>query len=221
MHLSDLYLACGCANGDPAAVEAFETSCLRPVRAPLARRGFAAAVIDEVQQVTRVRLLVAEEQPRIVAYSGSGSLGAWVRVVALREALAIVDDGKRAAGDAQLFDSVPDPAEDPELALLQSKYSAQFKDAFQQAIAGLSVRERSLFRLQVIDGLSGEEIGRIYGAHKATVNRWLAKARRALLADTRKILQRALGVEPFEIESILRLVDSQLELSLQRVLRSE
>jgi RNA polymerase sigma-70 factor (ECF subfamily) len=50
--------------------------------------------------------------------------------------------------------------------------------------------------------------------HRATIGRWLERARDAVLESTRAHLMDRLDVPSAEIESILRLVLSKLEISL-------
>ena len=87
---ADLYLACGCAGGDAAAVAGFE-ALLAPLRAQLARAGHDPAVVDDALQLVRYRLLVAtpERAAKIDTYRGQGSLAGWLRVVVLRQVRAL------------------------------------------------------------------------------------------------------------------------------------
>src|SRR5262245_35046638 len=89
LHGADLYLACACAAGDPAALAAFEARYMADVPSFLARVEHASAVIEDVSQLVRERLFVAADgkRPKILDYSGRGSLGSWLRVVTLRVAM--------------------------------------------------------------------------------------------------------------------------------------
>jgi RNA polymerase sigma-70 factor, ECF subfamily len=58
----------------------------------------------------------------------------------------------------------------------------------------------------------------MYGVSSRTVQRWLVDLREDLLSRTRDGLKSRLGLSPSELESLLGLVDSQLQLSLYRVL---
>ena len=63
-----------------------------------------------------------------------------------------------------------------------------------------------------------EQIGAIYRVHRATVARWIADARELLLHQTRELLSRRVRVSNDELESILWLIDSQMDVSLHRCL---
>ncbi len=67
-----------------------------------------------------------------------------------------------------------------------------------------------------MDGLNIDEIGAIYRVHRVTAYRWLEKARDALVKHTQKLLAAQLKVEKREFDSIMRLIRSQLHLSLVR-----
>jgi RNA polymerase sigma-70 factor (ECF subfamily) len=64
-----------------------------------------------------------------------------------------------------------------------------------------------------------EQIGRMEGTHKSTVSRWLARAREALFDEVRKRLKERLKVSASELDSLLGVLQSQLDLSLVRILR--
>ncbi len=157
LHAEDLYLACACAQGLPAACAAFDQQCLAQVPAWLSGRvppGVLAALAEEVQQALRERLLVAGPgaAPRIARYGGRGRLAAWVRISALRMA---VDLG-RARGER--FTEAREPAAldllgaapDPELDLMKARYRDDFEGAFRDALLALSAEQRNLLRLHLV-----------------------------------------------------------------------
>jgi RNA polymerase sigma-70 factor (ECF subfamily) len=120
--------------------------------------------------------------------------------------------------DDQALQRIASPQEEPWLAQLKQGYAKEFKEAFDQAMCGLEPRERNLLRQNVIDGLSIDEIGSLYGVHRATAARWLAKIRMALLEQTRRGLMQRLRVDETELDSMMRLARSQLHVSIHRFL---
>jgi RNA polymerase sigma-70 factor (ECF subfamily) len=102
--------------------------------------------------------------------------------------------------------------------MLKQKYREAFRQSFVEAVAALPPRERNLLRQNVIDGLSIDDLGKLYGAHRATAARWLAEARKELLAGTRVRLVERVGIPEDECDSIMRLVHSQLDVTLRRLL---
>jgi len=105
---------------------------------------------------------------------------------------------------------------DPELDYLKSKYAPQFREAFVAAITNLSVEERNALRFHYLDGLTLDETAAACHVHRATAARWLAHARESLLRDTRRLLLERTKLGHREVESMFRLVESQLDVSLRR-----
>ena len=68
--------------------------------------------------------------------------------------------------------------------------------------------------MYVIEGLAAETIGRMYQAHRATVARWIARAQKEVMVATRRALERELGLGRAEVDSLIRVVQSRLDLSL-------
>jgi RNA polymerase sigma-70 factor (ECF subfamily) len=214
---TDLWLACACAQGDEAAVATFTKTYLDPIF-PLP--GDLARLSNDVRQAASMKLLVSENgaPPRIVEYAGRGDLGSWVSVVALRIALTFVRKKARevAIDDRVLFD-VADRG-DAELEHLKRHYRLEFAEAFQHALGALRPRERNVLRQYHVDGLTMDQIARVYRVHRITVVRWIERARDELASETRKILVARLGIERAELDSIMRLIRSQVDISLRRYL---
>jgi RNA polymerase sigma-70 factor, ECF subfamily len=220
LHAADLYLACACEARLRGAVEAFERAYLGQVGAFLSRMRPSPDAVDEVRQVLREKLLVGKPgaAPKIAEYDGRGALASWVRVIALRAAIDLRRQGRRAADERG---PGPDGAAvtDPETRYLKSRYRAALDEAIRSAVRALGVEERELLRLHFVDGLTLERQAEILGVHRATVARRVAAARRALKDGARRRLRAGLGVSEAEADSVIRLVRSQLDLSLPGLLR--
>jgi len=225
MHCPDVYLACGCAAGDQAALAAFDQSVLGQSAPVLHRMGFSASQIDEALQVVRAKLLVAGEpgrQPMIASYAGRGALVGWVRTTARRTALSL-----RRNKDEQIGGMAPDrglehilPPADMELEYLKGRYQPEFKQAVEDAIASLDAEQLKILRLHYTDGLSIDRIGALLNVHRATAARWIRAASDAVRDETRRRLHERLRLSAGELDSLAGLVRSQLHLSLSRVLKT-
>lgn len=211
--LDDLYLACACLAGDPRALQVFEREVMPAIESALAR--WAPQIAADARQDLRSRILVdhAGRGPLLASYNGRGALRAWLRVIARREAgrtwraeaaLAEDDDG--------LFDALA-PDGDPALLVIKAEAAAAFKTAFVRALGELERRERTVLRLHVLDGLTIDEIAPLYGAHRATIARWITGAKQAVLGATRRALMHDLRLGPDEVDSLIRLVQSRIELT--------
>jgi len=223
MQTDDLYLACGCAAGDLGALAGFEDRCGSAIARAIASTGAPISERADLGQVVRQRLLVAPADggtPRIATYSARGSLPAWVRVVATREAARMLPRARRevAAGDDELAGLIAGD-DDPEVGYLKRLYRAEFKRAFHAAVEALDDRARLLLRQHTLDGLGIDRLATLHGVHRATAARWVEAAREAVLTGTQRELIRRLRLSRSELASVIRLIQSQLEVSLPRALR--
>jgi RNA polymerase sigma-70 factor, ECF subfamily len=226
LRLGDLFLACACAAGDDRALVIFDTEYGRDIDLAIARSGNVDLGKDEFRQLVRNKLFVARDEraPKIADYAGRGDLRSWVRVTALRMIVDIVRQragGKEIPTEADMLGAVPAPQDDPELEYIQRVYKNEFKDALQTAFTNLSARERNLLRHQVIHGLNIDQVGALYRVHRTTAFRWIEKARKALLRETRGALMKRLQVGSSEFLSIMRVVQGDLDVSVRRLLVSD
>jgi RNA polymerase sigma-70 factor (ECF subfamily) len=217
-HLIDLYLACACARADAAALRWFDRELLGPAKSAIAGLDASPQFVDEVCQRVRTKLLLADTgRPRIADYEGRGGLTAWVTVAAVRTGLTYLRETKRAekyAGDGWTEAlALPDTG-DVEIDLIKQRYREQFTRGLSEACAKLPPRDRTILRMHFVDGLNIDELGVVYGVHRATIARWIAKSRTALLEATRQFLGEHYALPSAELASLDRLVRSQLEVSL-------
>lgn len=218
---TDVYLALACARGDQEAIVRFERAYFSEIDHAVFRTRAGDAIGTELKQIIRRILFVADgaRPAAAAAFSGRGDLRGWIRVTAMREAIRLLGRDKREVkiDDDALFDLLS-PANDPELGYIRDLYRGECSAAFRTALDALSVKDRSLLRYQALDGLTVAEIGAIHGVHGATAARWISRIRDELLEHTRTEVQRRLGIATHEVDSILRLVHSRLDVSLERVL---
>jgi len=214
----DLYLTAACIAGDPHALRALdellaaEVERLRPKR----RDPDATA---ELHQLLRDKLLVGREKLR--EYAGASSLRRWLKMVALRTHLdaqrsvarrptVLTDDGDL-GGLAATDDS-------PELHYLKTHYRDAVRRAFAHAARELPPDQRILVRQHHLAGVTLEQLADVYGVHRVTVARRLSAAREALGVLARQRLATEMQLPQEELDHVLALVMSQLEVSLHRLL---
>ena len=220
---ADLYLACAAVDGDQRALGAFESHTFGEIDAAAAAIRAPEADTEEVKQIVRTQLFVPDsgKSPGIAGYAGRGSLHGWVRVIATRELLRMRKRGRREIPLEEHLLNEIEAEGDPEIDRLKQLYRGQVADALRDAIERLDVRDRLLLRYQICDGMSIDAVGAIYQVHRATAARWLGKARSSLVELTKQRLAILLSVDPGDTDSILRLVQSQLDVSLERRLRDD
>jgi RNA polymerase sigma-70 factor (ECF subfamily) len=222
VHAADFYLACGCAQGDPKALVAFDACFLGDIALYLAPLGRGESFTDEIAQAMREKLFVAPPgaTPKIAEYNGLSAMGAWLRVVAVRLALSALrkDRGRSplAREDAALRATIAAP--DPELDFMKARYRDDFREAFQATIEELDTEKKALLRLHYMDGLTIDELATLFAVHRSTVARWIARCRAQIIDLTRRKLGEHLGMTASEIDSVLRLVQSELERGLRELL---
>jgi RNA polymerase sigma-70 factor (ECF subfamily) len=222
-HDADMYLAIALAAQDAAALRVFEEKLVPHVDQALRRLRLPPNTKDEVRQTVRFDLLVGSDgSPRIADYAGRGELAGWLRVTATRKALTLLRKNNREDSlDEMLLDHFPDAAANPGQEHLRTKYTGELKRAIHEAFASLEVRQRNILRQHILDELTIDDLARLYRAHRATCARWLADARAELGKNTRKRLISTLGIDREEVESLLRFLDSDIELSISRILHGE
>lgn len=218
LNSEDLYVACASAQGDPAAIRALEGRCFREIDTALRRLRADAALVEDVKQVMRQELFVqrGEAAPAICGYSGRGQLRRWLRVIAVRTCHRLTRRDRDEVGlEEDLLSVLPAPGEDPALQHMKDRYREAFAAAFAEAMAALPEGDRLLLKQHFVDGLNIDEIAALHGAHRATAARWLARVRAAIAEKTRELLLKNSGVAGGDYESILRLIQSQLDLSIR------
>lgn len=217
--LADLYLAIACARGDRAAVQKLD-ALLRPLVGEAVGRALnkEPVFVEEVRQAMAERLLVGP-RPRILDYEGKGPLTSWLRSTAVRTALNLQKAAKR---DASLDDAVEAelsaPEDSPELQLLKQRCQKEFKGAFRAALDRLDEADRQLLRWNLVGKESIDALAERLGVSRATAARKLAAAKATLMELTQEQLRQRLRWSNRELHSVVGLVRSQLDLSLQRYL---
>jgi RNA polymerase sigma-70 factor (ECF subfamily) len=224
IHAEDLALACACATGDAAALARFERELGSDLDLAHARGGAHVMAKDEFRQRVRERLFVAPagRDARIAAYGGKGTLRAWVRVTAAR---VLIDAARKAtppdapASDTRLFDRAGDGV-DAELEYMKRTYGAAVPEAMQAGLAALTPRQRNLLRQRYLFGLSTDRLAAMYSVHRATAFRWLEEARVLLFDGMRRALGERLRVADHELDSVIELLASRVDVSVRRLLDS-
>jgi RNA polymerase sigma-70 factor (ECF subfamily) len=222
---ADLYLACACSRQQPEAIAAFDRDYMREVDVALSRMRIGPPRLQDVKQLVRQRLFVGggtAGRPtgpgKIAEYGGRGDLRRWVRSVAVRTCLNEMRKGRREilVDDDQLIAQHAIAGDDPELEYMKRTYAHEFRAAFGEALGQLGAREQTLLRYHHVDGLNIDEIGAIYRIHRVTAFRWIEKAKELLARSTLDALRGRLKLPPNELDSVLRMIRSQIHLSLVR-----
>lgn len=219
--VADLYLAFACLQNDPVALKALDR-LLQDVT-PALRRQADAHVVEETLQRTRERLLLplGGNAPKLSLYAGRGSLSAFLRIVAINVLRNLISSDRHLQGQRESDDKLPavNASTDVERRVGGMDQQVKFREAFREAVRALPLRDRTMLRLNVLDGLSIDDLAPLYKVSRATAARWLASARARLVALTKDELQATLRLDGLEAERLLESIKSGFELSLSGVLR--
>ncbi|MCE9576810.1 MAG: helix-turn-helix domain-containing protein [Deltaproteobacteria bacterium] len=218
----DVYLAIAAAAGDEAAARACDEIAVREVEFAARRLRATDTQARDVQSDVR-RLMFSEDEGRsaaIVTFTGRGDLRGYLRVVAARALSRRMTRDRR---EVELADDLPDAfgsALDPEVVMLREHYRADVDAAFRAALAALSARSRAVLRYHLLEGWSIDQIGERYGVSRSSAARWVKAAHEELGAGIRATLATRLQIPESQVDSIVALVTSRVEASIERLLGS-
>jgi RNA polymerase sigma-70 factor, ECF subfamily len=216
---ADLFIATACAAGDHAAMVRFDAQYLGCVDSYVTRLHLSPELVGELLQQSRLAILLGPT-PLIGSYRGSGPLLAWVRVIVMRTALALLRVARdpRLANDIDALDRLISPALGPDANVVKARYRDRLQAALNGALVMLSDHEKTLLRLHFIDGLGVDAIGRIYHVHRATSARWLVNLRKQVLHQVRRTLDLSCNPSSSELRSLVDLLKGEIEISLRAIL---
>jgi RNA polymerase sigma-70 factor, ECF subfamily len=221
LHVEDLYLAWACTEGHEEALMTFDARMLPVVEAALARARIEPGTRDDLVQELRVHLLVGSGggPGKLAQYRGQAEIERWLRATALRAAYRVASKSRR---DLAFEDTAWTAAsvldDDPVLAQWKDHCRGELKRALAAALAGLPRRDRLLLKQHYLDRLTIEDVAALHKIHRSSAARWLAQARAALAEAVLGDFRRRLRVTETEVQSIVQLVRSQLDITLDRFL---
>jgi RNA polymerase sigma-70 factor (ECF subfamily) len=219
----DLWVAYACAQGDASALEQLSAAVEDDLHKALAPFRLDSGARDEVLQRLQERLFVSHTKgpPRIHGYAGTGPLPGWICAAAVRLAIDLTKEANvpvNRPDDEEVADRLEDPS-DLEMSVIKRKYQQEFRAAFQIAFRALSAEERNLIRFNFIDGLNIEQIGAMQRVHRSTVARRIARIRQELFDGTKAALRDKFHLTSSELNSLLRLVKSDFDVSIHEALK--
>ncbi len=221
IQIHDLWIAMACTYADPKALQIIEERVFARLPGALRRTGKGESDIEDELQTLREKLFVGApgRAPKIGEYHGLGRLFSWVRISAIRASQNQTRKHHREVrveGD-ELWEQLL-PAGDSQLEFLKERYQDSFRQALAGAVGSLSDRDRLLLRQHFVEGVPSGMLATLYQVHRATVSRWIVLAQESLLAATRARLLDDLEVSHEELESVLRLIQSQFETGITDLL---
>jgi RNA polymerase sigma-70 factor, ECF subfamily len=213
----DLFLAFACFSKAPGAVEVFQ-SLYDPIIVATGRRfDKSGGLADDLRQRLAESLFVGSGLVggRIAEYRGRGPLSAWFRTCAKRAALRLakIDRPEALITRDALAEEISDVC-DQELTLLKDHYGELFRQELVFALNELPARDRMLLQLHLVAGLSTTRIGQMYHLSQSSISRQLQRAANTTFSLIKQRIHLRLGVGTAELESLLDLARSHIELTL-------
>lgn len=214
---ADLFLAFACFVKVPTAVQLFQTAYDPIVVATARRLDRSGALVDELRQRVHELLFVGSSRaaPKIGEYRGRGPLSAWLRTCTKRVGLRLVRTSAPEVlmtRDA-LADEISDVC-DQELSLLKDHYGELFRQELVRSLNELPARDRMLLQLHLVAGLSTTRIAKMYHLNQSSISRQLQRTAATIFARVKERIHARLGVETADLESLIDLARSHIELTL-------
>jgi RNA polymerase sigma-70 factor, ECF subfamily len=218
----DLAVAVSASRGSAGAIAELERAHRTTIEATCRRFAGPGQTADDLRQILRAKLFVAEvgKRPKIADYAGQGFLDNWLRVTAVRVFLDLQkrkDRTRETPADDEDIMALPQPG-DLALDVVKAEYRAAVTTAMHEAARLLEPGDRHLLRQHLVVGLSIDQLGAVLGIHRATAARRIARAKEQLVAETRQQLARMLKLDERELDDVIGLVMSRLDVSIGKLL---
>ncbi|HLK92528.1 MAG TPA: hypothetical protein VKZ18_21710 [Polyangia bacterium] len=213
--LRDLYLACACAHNLPGALQCFRAQYFSTVSLAVKTFDDSPAFAEEIYQRLSNSLFVDDgaRRAKIVRFNGRGTLAGFVGTAAKRIALRMTASSKRFQGEAELVEQFSQFNEQ-ETTLMKVRYRETFNRALVIALRQLEKHDRLVLRMNLVERVSTTKIAALYKVSQPTVSRWIQRAARNIFATVKDLVCEELDIDTRELESLLLLVRSQIEVPI-------
>ncbi len=211
----DVFLACACARNVPHALRCFRDRFAPVVAAAVRRFDDSDAFAEEVyQRLSELLFVDGPEHPaKIGLYSGTGSLAAFVGTTARRIALRLTANSGRFQGEEALIQQFSQIHEQ-ETSMLRMRHREIFNRALSVALRQLPRRERLILRMNLVERVSTTKLAAMYKVSQPTISRWIQKTAQNIFTTVKETVCDELEIDTRELESLLLLVRSQIEITI-------
>jgi RNA polymerase sigma-70 factor len=209
LHLEDLALAVGCADGHEPAWNAFVSTH----RAELRRAAIAIAGSDRAEDLSDALLgelfgvdaRGGARRSLFLYFHGRSRLSTWLRaILAQRHVDRLRAERRTVALDAaerpdELLASRVQGGKAPELDPDRERLVSALRRGLDAAFAALDDQERLRLVCYHVDGMTLAEMGRLFREHEATASRKLTRIRARVRETAETFLQRECGLDAAQI----------------------
>jgi RNA polymerase sigma-70 factor (ECF subfamily) len=213
----DVYLACACGQGDPSALQCFRERYFHVVAGAVRSFDASTQFADEIYQRLSEALFVQGPgaEAKIQRYKGQGPLAGFVRTAARRIGMRVSAASARFQGEEALVQQFSQASElDATLLKLQCRDS--INRALCIALRQLPRRERLILRMNLVEKVSTTRIAAMYKVSQPTVSRWIQRSARTIHDTVKELVCDELDIDTRELESLLSLVRSQIEITISQ-----
>lgn len=221
VRVEDVLLLCGALQGRGGALQRLDALLSDATRYASNDFKLDKEQVDEFRQTMREYFLMrrGDRPAQLLLFSGRGSFKGWLRTVVRRRARHYASKcGQRDKLEEAFMDVVSAKPHDPELSYVKKESAQAVKVAFREALGRADRAEQALLRNWLVDSLKLCDIAGLYDVDPSTVGRRLRRARDRLVKNTRRILVERLCLSPAEVDSLIGLIRSRLDVSLSRLL---
>jgi RNA polymerase sigma-70 factor, ECF subfamily len=214
---ADVYLCTACVNGQDIAYQSLEATYFPSLESAIYHVVGERPAVDDVLQEVRTRLFVGRA-PKIASYRGSGSLGGWLRKVAVRASQdyrrekAMQYRRRRRLLDAERTTAIRVDA--PDDRAFSEERVRLCEQAWTRAICSLGSTDRQLLHHYFVSQLSIDTLGPIYSVHRATIARRIRRILERVRQHVRKTLaERHRGLSAEDLDALMLHSCRELDLS--------
>jgi len=206
LHLEDLVLSCGCAEGHEAAWEHFVAtyrSYLRSVAAVILRcPSGSPQAVDLADSLFSDLYGIAEGKPGHGSlfryFHGRSSLKTWLRAVLAQRHIDRIRSARRFTdledGETTAAIEHAGPLAVPPIDPHRERYLRMLRRALSAALAALDPRDAQRLTFYYREDKTLAEIGRLLGEHESSVSRHLERVRRSLRTAVESALREGFAV---------------------------
>jgi len=174
--------------------------------------------LGELRQQLRVKLLVGVN-PKIGLYRGQGTLAGWVQVCATRTALNLKRGRLNQVPDGNLaIESLVSQEPNAEMLMAAIQNRNGLGAALSRCLSALTGKEKTLLYMFFVDGMNIEQMGDVFGVHRATIARWMAVVRSRVLAQVCRTASADLCATRAEVLSLMGLARSDIDINVKTIL---
>jgi RNA polymerase sigma-70 factor, ECF subfamily len=215
--IQDLFLACACGLGAASALQSFRERYFGVVAAAVRDLNSSPEYADEIFQRLQEALFVSAPgtDAKIQHYKGQGPLAGFIRTTARRIGMRITVAAARFQGEEALVQQFSNASE-LEATVIKLQCREAVNRALCLALRQLPRRERLILRLNLVEKVSTARIAAMYNVSQPTVSRWIQRSARAIQETVKVLVCDELGIDSGELDSLLQLVRSQIEITISR-----